>query len=51
MSFSGDDWKENEVYHPQVEAEDSFKIMALSCYTRIYKPKQFNFVMSPLCQF
>ena len=47
---SDDDWGENEKYRDRVEAEEPFKLMAATCFTRVLKPDYFNFVMSPLCQ-
>ena len=48
--LSDGDWGENEKYRVRVEAEEPFKLMAATCFTRVLKPDYFNFVMSPLCQ-
>ena len=45
-----DDWEENEKYRPQVEEEDSFKMMMGNCFSRMIIPDYFNFMMHPLCQ-
>ena len=48
--FSQEDWGENEKYRAMVEEGESFKMMGISCYTRVLKPDYFNFIMRPLCQ-
>ena len=50
ICFSDKDWQEYENLRPKVEAEDPLKMMAGTCYTRLFKPDWFDFVMSPLCQ-
>ena len=44
------DWDDNEKYRARVEEGEAFKMMGISCYTRVLKPDYFNFIMSPLCQ-
>ena len=43
-------WEENEYLRPRAEEEDKFKLMHLSCYARVYKEDEFNWIMNPLCQ-
>ena len=49
--YSIKDWGEYEYLRSKVEAEDSFKLMAGPCFTRMFRPDYYNFMMSPLCQF
>ena len=51
FNLSDGDWGENEKYRSRVEnEEDSFKMMMGSCYTRVFIPDWFDFVMHPLCE-
>ena len=49
--YSIKDWGEYEYLRSKVEAEDSFKLMAGPCFTRMFRPDYYDFMMSPLCQF
>ena len=48
--FSDKDWQAYENLRPKVEAEEPLKMMAGTCYTRLFKPDWHDYVMSPLCQ-
>jgi len=50
MLDNDDDEEKREKYEERVEAEDTFKWVTASCYSRTYYPDGFNLRLTPLCQ-